>query len=224
MSTVKICKQTIEVLRNFVSVYTSLKVVKGSTLKTISLGEDCIAWYNCPEEFPVDFKIYDLPQFLQGIALFDDPVLDFESEDYVVIRSGNKRIKYHFAGENIQVKEAPAELITLPSTDVTFDLDEKDLSYIQKTRTTYKIDDLLIRASSSGKVRIDIADLENETSTVASIDLQGQSTGDYEFPVKVGNLHMLPGDYTVSITTAGGGAACWQHKDLDLQYLIAFEE
>ena len=52
-----------------------------------------------PETFPQTFGIYDLNQFLSGLSLFQNPVLEFENESYVTIRSRGRSAKYFFSDQ-----------------------------------------------------------------------------------------------------------------------------
>ena len=46
------------------------------------------------EDFPKDFGVYDLNQFLNGLSLYQNPELDFEDESFVIIKEGTSRSKY----------------------------------------------------------------------------------------------------------------------------------
>ena len=45
------------------------------------------------EEFPRDFGIYDLNQFLNGLTLHKILTLIFEQESYLSIKEGKRRVK-----------------------------------------------------------------------------------------------------------------------------------
>ena len=73
----KFDNRTVQVLRNFSTINPSLVFKRGSTISTISPGKAVIAVANVQPEFPQDFAIYDLGNFLNVISLFEDPTLDF---------------------------------------------------------------------------------------------------------------------------------------------------
>ena len=94
-------RQTQAILKNFATINSSILFRKGSKIKTISVGENAIAEYECEEVFPQTFGIYDLGQFLQGIDLFTvkdvngiEPVLEFDNDSYVTIHGGGKAAAY----------------------------------------------------------------------------------------------------------------------------------
>ena len=86
MSKVTLSSKTLNVLKNFSTINSSIVFRKGSTVRTISNAENILAKFTGEEIFPVDFAIYDLSQFLSGISLFNDPQLEFTSGDFVSIR------------------------------------------------------------------------------------------------------------------------------------------
>ena len=109
MSKVILSKKTLDVLKNFASINSSIVFRQGSTVRTISNAENILAKYTAEETFPVDFAIYDLSQFLSGITLFSDPQLEFANNDFVSIRGGGRAAKYYFSDPEITLKSAPRE-------------------------------------------------------------------------------------------------------------------
>ena len=70
MSKVSLSKNTLDVLKNFSSINSSIVFREGSTVRTISNAENILAKFTGEEFFPTDFAIYDLSQFLGGLSLF----------------------------------------------------------------------------------------------------------------------------------------------------------
>jgi hypothetical protein len=101
--TVTLSRTTLDVLKNYATINSSIVFRKGSTLRTISNAENILSKFTSEEVFPVDFAIYDLSQFLSGISLFDNPKLDFTSDDYVRIGSSGRSVKYYFSGADLRV-------------------------------------------------------------------------------------------------------------------------
>jgi len=97
MSTVTLSTKTLDVLKNFSSINSSIVFRKGSTVRTISNAENILAKFTSEEVFPVDFAIYDLSQFLCGIYLFSNPQLEFDNENFVTIRGGRQSARYYFS-------------------------------------------------------------------------------------------------------------------------------
>ena len=97
MSKVSLSKNTLDVLKNFSSINSSIVFREGSTVRTISNAENILAKFTGEEFFPTDFAIYDLSQFLGGLSLFNDPQLEFTSKDFVNIKGGRNSAKYYLS-------------------------------------------------------------------------------------------------------------------------------
>ena len=71
----KLSEQTIKLLENFSTINESILIKKGNRIRTISVMKNIFAEAEVQEEFPRDFAIYELKQFLNGLSLHDDPDL-----------------------------------------------------------------------------------------------------------------------------------------------------
>ena len=81
-------EQTLSILKNISTINQNLLVKKGKVLNTMSAMINIVAKAEVEEEFPVDFAIYDLNEFLSCMSLFEKPQLTFNDE-YVVISETN---------------------------------------------------------------------------------------------------------------------------------------
>ena len=117
----KLSDNTLSILKNFASINQSILVKQGSKLRTISVMQNILAEADVDEEFPKDFAIYDLNQFLNGIGLHQDPDLDFGNDSHLIIREGKRMVKYFFAYHDLIVSP-PEKVIYLPTQDVCLQL------------------------------------------------------------------------------------------------------
>ena len=221
MSQLSLTSQTTSVLKNFSTINGSMLIREGSMLRTISVGENMIAQYTCVEKFPKTCGIYDLGQFLMGLTLFRDPVLHFDNDEYVTIRSGRQSAKYYFSDPDITLKSAPDREVKFPESDMEFSLSSEDLLQLQKASGVYGLPDLSFASTEDGKVILSLSDKENDTANAFSQEIQGTTTGVYELFLKVENLKLYPGDYNVKISSKL--ITEWRHANLDLVYYIALE-
>jgi len=220
MTQIKLSQQTLLVLRNYATINSSIVIRKGNQLKTISIGENAIASFVCEEEFPQDFAIYDLTKFLSGISLFNDPVLEFNDPNYVLITGQGRSMKYYFSDPEITLKSAPDKNIQFPGSDIEFKLSNEDISSLLKAHSIYEIDDLKF-SSQDGQIVLTLCDKEDYTSNTYSQVVVGETTGDYEMFMKVENIRLVPGEYNVKISSKL--ITEWKHSSLDLTYYIALE-
>lgn len=220
MSQVVISQKTMAVLKNFATINSSILIREGNVLKTISVGENSIAQYTCEETFPETFGIYELNRFLSGLSLFDSPVLEFDNKEYVTIKAKGKSARYYFSSPEITLKAAPDRELKFPGADMEFTITQEDISTLQKAWNVYEIPDLKFQ-SIGGSVVLSLVDKENQTSNVFSLELPGDNTGEYEVFMKMENIRLLPGNYSVKISKHL--ITEWKHSNLDLTYYIALE-
>ena len=218
--TVTLSKTTLDVLKNFATINSSIVFRKGNTLRTISNAENILAKFTGEEVFPVDFAIYDLSQFLSGISLFNDPQLDFSRDDFVRIVGNGRSVKYYFSDPEITLKSAPEKNVNFPGSDIQFNLTEQDLLALQKASAIYSLPDLSFE-SKDDKVRLVLKDKENDTSNTYKQSISGSCTGDYSLDIKIENIRLLPGDYSVKVSK--DLISEWNSTNLDLTYYVALE-
>ena len=82
----KLSDNSLTILKNFAGINNSILVKQGNKLRTISVAKNILAEADITEEFPRNFAIYDLNQFLNGLSLHQDPELDFTNYYHIVIR------------------------------------------------------------------------------------------------------------------------------------------
>ena len=196
-NTMKLSDKTLTLLKNFSSINQSILFKQGSSLKTISVMKNILAEATIDEEFPKDFGIYDLNQYLNGLGLHNNPELDFANDGYVVIREGKSRTKYFFADPNVIVTP-PDKEITLPSEDVSFELSTSHLDKLLKAAAIYQLPDLAV-VGGEGVVKIVVRDKKNDTSNDFSI-IVGETESTFSFNFKVENIKILPGTYRVDVS------------------------
>ena len=220
MNKVILSEQTLQVLKNYSTINSSILIREGNELKTISVGENALAQYSCEESFPQTFGIYDLNQFLAGLTLFQNPVLEFDNENYVTIRSRGRSAKYFFSDPEITLKSAPEKNINFPGADIDFNITWEDITSLQKAAAVYNLTDLVFK-SEDNQISLYLRDSENETSNDYCQTIAGDTTGDYELVLIVEHLRLQPGDYHVKVSKHL--VSEWRHTRLDLVYYIALE-
>ena len=170
------------------------------------------------EEFPKDFAIYDLNQFLNGISLHDAPELDFSNESYLTIREGKRRVKYFFADPSVIVSP-PEKEIQVPSNDVEFQLEHSQLEKLLKASSIYQLPDLAA-VGENGVISMVVRDKKNDTSNEFSI-VVGETNQEFTMNFKVENIKIVPGSYDVTISKRL--ISKFQSRTRNLTYWIALE-
>ena len=214
----KLSESTLSLLKNFSTINQSILFKKGTRLRTISVMKNILAEATIAEEFPKDFGIYDLNQYLNGLSLHNDPELDFEADNYVVIREGRSRSKYFFADPSVIITP-PDKSLTLPDESVAFELSTDQLDKLLKAAAIYQLPDLSVEGGD-GVVKVLVRDKKNETSNDYSV-VVGETESIFSFNFKVENIKILPGNYEVVCSQKN--LSRFTSKNQDLVYYIALE-
>ena len=216
--TMKLSEKTLTLLKNFSNINQSILFKQGNSLRTISVMKNILAEATIDEDLPTDFGIYDLGQFLNGLALHTRPELDFQNEGYVYIKEGRMRSKYFFADPKVIVTP-PEKEITLPSEDVSFTLSTDQLDKLLKAAGIYQLPDLTV-VGKNGVVKIQVRDKKNDTSNDFAITV-GETDDSFEFNFKVENIKILPGTYDVVVSKKL--LSRFTCQNYNLKYYIALE-
>ena len=214
----KLSEKTLTVLKNFAGINNSILVKQGTQLRTISVAKNILAEANIEEEFPRQFGVYDLNQFLNGLSLHQDPDLDFTEESYLNIREGKRRVKYFFADPQVIISP-PDKQITLPSEDVHFQLESSALDKLLKAAAVYQLPDLCV-VGEAGAVRLVVRDKKNDTSNSYSVGV-GETDKEFTFNFKVENIKIIPGSYDIIVSSKL--LSEFTNSTYNLKYYIALE-
>ena len=217
--TMKLSEKTLTLLKNFSNINQSILFKQGSSLRTISVMKNILAEATIDEDMPADFGIYDLGQFLNGLALHNRPELDFQNEGFVYIKEGSMRSKYFFADPKVIVQPPEDGKISLPSEDVYFTLSTEQLDKLLKAAGIYQLPDLSV-VGNNGVVKILVRDKKNDTSNDFSINV-GKTDRTFSFNFKVENIKILPGTYDVVVSKKL--LSRFTSQNYNLKYYIALE-
>ena len=216
----ELSNNTLNILRNYSSINQNILIKAGATIKPISEARNVVATANIEQEFPKDFGIYDLNEFIGVIGLVDNPTCNFE-DDFVIVSngSGRSKVKYFYAAE--ETLTAPTKDVTMPEADVKFKLPNDTLNQLKKAASTLGHKELSIRAKD-GVLSLSIQENQNATSNAYSIDMDGEFKQDavFNFIIDISNLKLLPGDYDVEISSK----LISQFSMDNMKYWIALEK
>ena len=216
--TMKLSDNALAILKNFAGINNSILVKQGNKLRTISVAKNILAEAEIKEEFPRDFAIYDLNQFLNGLSLHQDPDLDFQEDSYLSIKEGKRRVKYFFADPNVIIAP-PEKEIQLPTQDVCFQMDSVTLEKLVKAAAVYQLPDLSA-IGENGVIKLVVRDKKNDTSNEYAI-VVGETNQEFSFNFKVENIKIIPGAYDVVVSSKL--LSQFMNTQHNLKYYIALE-
>ena len=210
---------TISVLKNFSDINQNLLIKPGNKVQTISTMKNILAEAEVSEKFESEFAIYDLPEFLRSVELFDKPDLKFNGGGYVNIAesNANQSIKYFFADKSVIV--APSKSINMPDKFVTFTLKKDQFTKLMKGVTTLNLPDVAIKGDGK-KIKLVGTDKKNKSSNEYSVDV-GEFDKKFTAYFKTENFKQIVDDYDVAISKAK--ISHFVNRNKSVQYWIALE-
>jgi len=217
----ELSENTLQVLKNFSTINQNIMIRTGNTIKTISEARNVLATAVVDAEFPQDFGIYDLNEFIGVLGLVDTPRLKFEDE-YVTVgdSTGRSKVKYFFSPE--ETLTTPQKDIKMPEAEVKFTLDNDTLNRLKKAASALGHGEVSI-TGKDGVLSLSVVESQNSTSNQYSIDIDGDfGNATFNFILSIANLKILPGDYDVSISNKL--ISNFSHKEYNLDYWIALEK
>jgi len=122
---------TMQALKNFSSINSNVVINQGNKIMTMAEAKNVLGYTTVKEQFPQQFGIYDLTEFLNVLGLVDNPRVRFENE-YVLIgdSTGRAQIKYFFSDPDMLT--SPTKPIEMPDPDVKFTLDQGTLNNLKR--------------------------------------------------------------------------------------------
>ena len=186
---------TVAILKNFAEINKNILVKPGKQLKTISTLKNILAEADIDNKFEQEFAIYDLPEFLRAVELFNKSDIQFNGTNKLVIKDANSRqsVKYFFADKSVIV--APTKSINMPDKYVTFTLKNKAFADLQKGIVTLNLPDIAVKGD--GKTITMIAtDKKNKSSNDYSA-VVGETDKEFVAYFKAENLKIIPDDYVI---------------------------
>jgi len=217
----ELSENTLQILKNYAGINSNIVFNEGNNIQTISEAKNVLSAASTVEDFPQDFGIYDLNEFLNVLGLVDVPNLSFE-KDYVLISdsSGRSKVKYFFSDPDMLT--SPSKKIVMPQCEVQFTLDANTLSRIKRAAAALGHDEVSI-TPGNGHLTLSVVDSKNATSNTFAIDIAGNYPEDpFNFVISISNLKIIPGDYHVAISSKL--ISEFSNNELGVSYWIALEK
>jgi hypothetical protein len=215
----KLSNETLNVLKNFAGINSGIEFKKGNTIKTISSTKTVLATATLKDDFPQDFCVYDLNQFLSVHSLSKDTELDFDTQ-HVIFKSGRSKTKYRTTAKNMIVSPPDKEL-KLPSVDGSFTLNQEDLTQALKNASVLGAPNIAFESDGS-QISVTVFNAKDDSAHTNTTQI-GEDTQGKKFKAVflTENFKMIPDTYVIEISKAG--LADFKNKTGDLQYFIAIE-
>ena len=215
----KLSKETIEILKNFSDINQSLVFNAGKKIKTMNSLKNILAHANVKEDFPRQFAIYNLTEFLGYLSTMSEPELVFE-ETYIKVTDKIIQDKYKYANTDYIV--SPEKDIKVTDYSIKVNIKEDVFRMIDKKTTILQLHDLYLKGDTkSNSISLCASNKKNDSSNEISIKVGEGVSKKFNVVLKKENLKIIPGNYDISVSPKG--IAHFKNDKLDVEYWIALE-
>jgi hypothetical protein len=211
----KLSNETVAILKNFSAINQSILFKPGNVLKTISPQKTVMAIATVPDEFPIQACIYNLPRLLSGHAMQGDPELEF-GDKYVSIIKGKSEGKIFYADPSM-IMAPPEKELKLPSIDVSVNITADELQSVLRASSAFQLPEIAF-VGVDGDCYMRAIDSANPSSDSFGIEI-GKTNDTFTLIIKTENLHILPLDYNVQLSSNGIS----KFEATNVSYFIAIE-
>ena len=215
-----ISSETINILKNFSGINANLVFKPGQGLSTISEAKTIMAKATVTEDFPVEFGVYDLSEFLSVMNLVDSPTLVFEDKSVFIHGSGGQKVRYYYS--ELEILTQPTKDITMPETEVNITLTAEALGSLKKAASVLGHIDVALEGKD-GVVKLKAFDFKDASANTFELEVgTNPSATDFNFIMNIANLKLIDGDYDVFISSRL--ISKWVNKTKPVTYFIALEK
>ena len=212
-------QNTQNILKNFSEINTNILIKPGKELNTISTMRNIFAKASIDETFDTEFGIYDLNEFLAVLSGMKNPVITFKDKLMKIVPEGrDKGTRYFYSDPS--VVQSPSKTITMPSEEITFELNSNSLSEMKRAASVIGAPDMVLE-KLNGSSSLVAKDKKNDTANNYSSDIITKGDGEFKFFFKVENLKLMDGSYDVSISSKN--ISNFKSKNSQVEYWIALE-
>ena len=216
----KISTKTLDVLKNFSEINQSIMINQGNKIKTVSALKNILAHAEVEEDFPQDFAIYQLNEFIGVLSTMNNPDLTFHDKYVMLSQENGACTKYFYAEPSVVV--SPEKDINMPSEDINFTLLEKQYNDLLKMSSILQLNDILLKGCpKSNAIYLAVTNKKNDTSNDYSVQVGEGVSEPFKMYFKTENLKMVVGDYNVHISSKG--ISHFENMVTKLDYWIALE-
>lgn len=212
-----ISTDTLSILKNFSEINQNILFRPGSTINTISQAKNILAQADITEKFEREFGVYDLPEFLRTVEMFEKPSINFTDEDHLVIGENDESVDYFFSDKSVILSTDKG--INMPDKTVTFTLTKDVYTKLIKAYNTLSLPDVSVEGDGTN-ISIRTLDKKNDTSNKWK-KIIGKSNVKFKAYFKAENFKIIPDDYDVSISKQK--ISNFNSRNKSLQYWIALE-
>jgi hypothetical protein len=217
----KLSENTVTTLKNFASINQGLVIYPGNKLRTISSSKAILAEADIDETFKFEFGIYDLNKLLGVLTMTkgDQPEVKLEKEFISFTGLGGKAAsRIRFTASNLILK--PPTNSIKATYEIKFDLTAEILDWVFNVASVLKCPNVVVKGDGK-EVSLWAMDVKGEIVDDANVTV-GKTDREFSAALKIENLKLIAGAYTVEISSKG--VSKFTSTNNKLTYWIALEQ
>lgn len=221
----------LQVLTNLSVINNNFRFSKGNLQSTIASMKSIFAKYQLENNFqiPEEFYIYDLPEFLNFLDLFDKPKIELiknENNYYKIIVSDHQKTsEYYCSDPSVCVVPRKGYSIELKNDFnnpfIEFELNKEQIKSFIKSSKKLNLPDIIFE-NKDGKIICKNTDIGNKASNNISFQIDKNTNQNFSCVFGFENLNkIMISNYKVRISSKKIGE--FISKDIPLTYFLALE-
>jgi hypothetical protein len=214
----KLTENTLNTLKNFSTINQSILLRKGKVQKTLHPDQVILAEAAVENDFPIDFGIYDLNQFLGTLGAMNDPDIEFSDTGASISDRDGFKVLYAACSPS-QISSPPNKDLVIEDVDAAFQLSHAALKKMLTLSNMNNLSNISV-VGEAGSLYIQGHENANDTSNTIRLSI-GTCEKDFIATFKAEYLILLPFDYSVELNK--NSFAKFTNKEKELTYTIALE-
>ncbi len=217
----KLSKKTIDILKNFSHINSGIQFVEGNEIRVAAIDKSVMGIAVVEEEFPVEFALYDLKQFLNALSLFEEPELEFK-DDYLFIKQGRQRVKYFYT-DSENIVSAPYSLTLEADDDSSLFLGADQLATLHKASSMMQLSDFSL-VKNGDSIKMVVEDTNQDSNNEFTIDVEFEvDMEDFDLQLKMSTLNFVNLDYEISFVEENQ-YLIFSNEDSQVIYYVAVQD
>ena len=214
----KISEDTLNILKNFSTINSSMMFKQGDVISTVSPRKNILAKAQISESFERDFGIYELNRFISVLDLFEEPEVNINETSLDIVDNNGQKTRYGYADESI-ITKPPEKSPNFPEAEIQFKLSYDILQKVQRACGVMSLPEIAV-VGDGDTIKLTALDVKNDSSDTFSMTV-GETDAEFRMIFKTENLKLINGDYNVQISSKG--ISHFKSVDANLEYWIALE-
>lgn len=223
----KLSQKTKDILNYLSTINPTIKVLKGKIQRSSNNAQTTLVRAEIEDEFPMDFYIHDIKNFLKVASLLEEPEVEFQGtidSGYIILKQNTAELKYKFCSPELYKNPPPNQDYTPANIKWSVDikLSATEIQNLYNATKTMGLD--VIRFTKTG-----IEATKSKESNFTNFKIEYENTplftGDvpdtFNFDFSADNLNLYAGSYNATLFKGGVVGAKFEKEEKDITLWVS---